>query len=73
MRLTDEQRALLAERLADKMLDGMDGKTLERMVYDMYLDEYLMMDEEDLLVEADMYEVEVPSALVIWGTPPAVA
>jgi hypothetical protein len=65
MRLTDEQRALLAERLADLMLSSMDGKTMERMVYDMYLDEYLMMDEEDLLVEADMYEVEVPSALVI--------
>lgn len=61
MRLTDEQRALLAERLADKMLQDIDGRTLERMVYDMYLDEYLMMDEEDLLVEADMYEVEVPS------------
>ena len=65
MRLTDEQRALLAERLADTMMNNMDGKTMERMVYDMYLDEYLMMDEEDLLVEADMYEVEVPSVLVI--------
>jgi hypothetical protein len=65
MRLTDEQRALLAERLADTMLQNIDSKTMERMVYDMYLDEYLMMDEEDLLVEADMYEVEVPSALVI--------
>ena len=65
MRLTDPQRALLAERLADKMLDGIDLKTMERMVYDMYLDEYIMMDEEDLLVEAEMYEVEVPSALVI--------
>lgn len=65
MRLTDEQRALLAERLADTMMHNMDGKTMERMVYDMYLDEYLMMDEEDLLVEADMYDVEVPSVLVI--------
>ena len=65
MRMTDAQRALLAERLADKMLDGMDGRTMERMVYDMYLDEYLMMDEEDLLVEADMYEVEVPSVLAL--------
>lgn len=65
MRLSDEQRALLAERLADKMLDGMDGRTMERMVYDMYLDEYLMMHEGDLLMEAEMCEVEVPSALVI--------
>jgi hypothetical protein len=65
MRLTDAQHALLAERLAEKMMDGIDGRTMERMVYDMYLDEYMLMDEEDLLVEADMYEVEVPSALVV--------
>lgn len=65
MRLTDTQRALLAERLADLMLQNMDGRTMERMIYDFYLDEYLMMDEEDLLVEADMYEVEVPSVLVV--------
>jgi hypothetical protein len=61
MRLTDEQRALLAEQLAELMLENMDMKTMERMVYDFYLDEYIMMDEEDLLVEADMYEVGVPN------------
>jgi hypothetical protein len=61
MRLTDEQRALLAEQLAELMLENMDMKTMARMVYDFYLDEYIMMDEEDLLVEADMYEVGVPN------------
>ncbi len=65
MRLSDAQRALLAERLADKILKDMNSQDFERMVYDFYLDEYLMMDEAELLLEAEVYEVEVPSALVI--------
>jgi hypothetical protein len=43
----------------------MNSQDFERMVYDFYLDEYLMMDEAELLLEAEVYEVEVPSALVI--------
>jgi hypothetical protein len=65
MKLTDEQRALLAERLAEAMMRDMDPQTLERMVYDMYLDEYIFMDESDLLMEAEMFDVEVPSALIV--------
>mgnify|MGYP003348156291 CR=1 FL=1 len=62
MNLTDEQRALLAERLAERMMKDIEPKDLERMVYDMYLDEYILMSDEDILVEAEMFEVEVPDA-----------
>ena len=67
MKLTDEQRAVLAETLAELMLESMDGKTMERMVYDLYLDEYLMMDDEDLLLEAESYDitVEQPSVIIV--------
>ena len=67
MKLTDEQRAVLAETLAELMLESMDGKTMERMVYDLYLDEYLMMDDEDLLLEAENYDitVEQPSVIIV--------
>jgi hypothetical protein len=58
--LTDTQRALLAERLAETMMKDMDVRQLERMVYDMYLDEYILMSESDLLMEAEMFQVEVP-------------
>ena len=60
MTLTDTQRALLAERLAETMMKDMDVQQLERMVYDMYLDEYILMSESDLLMEAEMFQVEVP-------------
>ena len=60
MTLTDTQRALLAERLAETMMKDMDAQQLERMVYDMYLDEYILMSESDLLMEAEMFQVEVP-------------
>ena len=60
MKLNDMQRALLAERLADKMMKDIDVETLERLVYDMYLDEYILMDDGDLLMEAEMFDVEVP-------------
>ena len=60
MTLTDTQRALLAERLAETMMKDMDVRQLERMVYDMYLDEYILMSESDLLMEAEMFQVEVP-------------
>lgn len=60
MTLTDEQHVFLAERLAEKMMEGLDVKTMERMIYDMYLDEYILMDESDLRMEAEMYDVEVP-------------
>ena len=61
MKLNDMQRALLAERLADKMMKDIDVETLERLVYDMYLDEYILMDDSDLLMEAEMFDIEVPS------------
>lgn len=61
MKLNDIQRALLAERLADKMMKDIDVETLERLVYDMYLDEYILMDDSDLLMEAEMFDIEVPS------------
>jgi hypothetical protein len=60
MKLNDMQRALLAERLADKMMKDVDVETLERLVYDMYLDEYILMDDSDLLMEAEMFDIEVP-------------
>ena len=67
MKLNDDQRALLAETLAELMLESMDGKTMERMVYDLYHDEYLMMDDEDLLLEAENYDitVEQPSVIIV--------
>ena len=64
MTLNDQQRALLAERLAETMMRGIEVKDLERMVYDMYLDEYILMSDSDLLMEAEMFEVEVPSVIV---------
>ena len=64
MKLTDEQHALLAERLAEVTIKDFDIKDMERMVYDMFLDDFLMMDDQDLLLEAETYEVEVPSVLV---------
>jgi hypothetical protein len=64
MTLTDQQRALLAERLAEAMMRDIEVKDLERMVYDMYLDEYILMADEDLLMEAEMFQVEVPSVIV---------
>ena len=42
------------------MMKDMDVQQLERMVYDMYLDEYILMSESDLLMEAEMFQVEVP-------------
>jgi|LakMenEpi03Aug12_release.lakeMendotaPanAssembly.Ray.scaffolds.fasta_scaffold2846301_1 hypothetical protein len=65
MRLSDEQHALLAERLADEMMKTLDAASLERMVYDMYLDEFLLMGDSELLFEAETMEVEVPSELVV--------
>jgi hypothetical protein len=64
MTLTDQQRALLAERLTELMMRDMDMKTLERMVYDIYLDEYILMSDSDLLMEAEMFEVEVPGVII---------
>jgi hypothetical protein len=60
-KLTDEQFALLAERLTDVTMANLDPVDLERIVYDIYLDEFLHMEEEDLLLEAEMYEVGVPT------------
>jgi hypothetical protein len=60
-KLTDEQFALLAERLTDVTIANLDPVDLERIVYDMYLDEFLHMEEEDLLFEAEVYEVGVPT------------
>lgn len=59
--LTDEQFALLAERLIDLMIANLDPVDLERIVYDMYFDEFLSMEEKDLLLEAEVYEVDVPT------------
>lgn len=64
MTLNDQQRALLAERLAEAMMRDIEVKDLERMVYDMYLDEYILMTEDDLLMEAEMFQVEVPGVIV---------
>ena len=64
MTLNDQQRALLAERLAEAMMRDIEVKDLERMVYDMYLDEYILMSDSDLLMEAEMFQVEVPSVIV---------
>lgn len=59
--LTDVQHALLAEHLTDLMMSNLDPVDLERIVYDVYLDEFLNMPEEDLLLEAEVYEVAIPS------------
>jgi hypothetical protein len=63
MALNDDQRAELAATLAEQTLDSMDGKSMERIVYDLYYEEYLMMAEDELLAEAEHYEVEVPSVV----------
>lgn len=64
MKLTDTQRAILAERMAEAMMRDIEVETLERIVYDMYLDEYILMNDGDLLMEAEMFQVEVPSVIV---------
>jgi hypothetical protein len=58
-KLTDEQHVLLAERLAEVSMENLDPETLERMVYDMYLDDFLMMSDSDLLMEAEAMEIEI--------------
>ena len=58
-KLTDEQHVLLAEQLAEVAMEQLNPQTLERMVYDMYLDDFLMMEDADLLVEAAAMEIEV--------------
>jgi|GEM_PF-5836490 len=63
--MTDEQHALLAERLTDRIMEDIDPATLERIVYDSYLDEFLMLDDKDLLLEAEVLGVEVPNVYVI--------
>ena len=63
--MTDEQHALLAERLTDRIMEYIDPVTLERIVYDSYLDEFLMLDDKDLLLEAEVLGVEVPNVYVI--------
>ena len=65
MKLTDSQHILLAERLAEFMMSTLDARSLERMVFDMYLDEYLLMKSEDLIFEAESFGVEIPSVLVV--------
>jgi len=65
MALTESQHILLAENLAEFMISTLDTASLERMVYDMYLDEFLLMSTSDLLFEAESYGVEVPSVLVV--------
>ena len=61
-KLTDEQHVLLAEQLAEVAMEQLNPQTLERMVYDMYLDDFLMMDDSDLLMEAEALEVEVQTS-----------
>lgn len=56
---------LLAEKLADFLVSTLDPQSLERMVYDIYLDEFLLMSTKDLLFEAESYGVEVPSVLSV--------
>ena len=63
MTLTDEQRVQLAEALAKQMVDSLDGKTAEQILYDMFFSDFILMSDSDLLVEADQYEVEVPSVV----------
>ena len=40
-------------------MENLDPETLERMVYDMYLDDFLMMSDSDLLLEAEAMEIEI--------------
>ena len=56
---------MLAERLAEFMMSTLDVESLERMVYDMYLDEFLLMQSSDLIFEAETNGVEIPSVLAV--------
>ena len=49
----------LAEALAEKYVDSQDIQTLEQIVYEMQLDYYSDLSEEELLDAAEWFDIDV--------------
>ena len=49
----------LAEALAEKYVDSQDVQTLEQIVYEMQLDYYSDLSEEELLDAAEWFDIDV--------------
>tara|TARA_B100000287_G_C20449552_1_gene708933 strand:- start:579 stop:857 length:279 start_codon:yes stop_codon:yes gene_type:complete len=56
VRLTREEFNSLSEGFADRVVENMDVKTLERIVYDMICDSHGNMSDNQLLEEVYDYE-----------------
>jgi hypothetical protein len=60
MTLTTEQFSTLVENYASHIVDGMDVESLECMVYDLLVNEYMTYTEEEILGEIkELYGEEV--------------
>ena len=49
----------LAEAVAEKYVDSQDIQTLEQIVYEMQLDYYSELSEDELLDAAEWYDIDV--------------
>jgi len=71
MTLTDTQFDELVSLYAEKLVDGMDLKTMEQFVYDTIVNNAECLSEEDLLNEVSNYfDDELPEMLSSIGVDP---
>jgi hypothetical protein len=59
MRLPDMNKAELIDAYAQQVLDNMDMKTMEQMVYDTLVDNLRSYSDEELLTEVEEYNPEL--------------
>jgi len=65
MTLSKEQLSTLVENYAQHIVDGMDTKSLESMVFDLLVREYETYTEEEILGEVEeLYGEELVADLV---------
>lgn len=71
MTLTSQQFDDLVSLYAEKLVDGMDLKTMEQFVYDTIVQNVECMSEEDLLNEVSNYfDDELPEMIKEVGADP---
>ena len=71
MTLTSQQFDDLVSLYAEKLVDGMDLKTMEQFVYDTIVNNAECLSEEDLLNEVSNYfDDELPEMLSSIGVDP---
>ena len=56
--MTDSEKESYVERLCDAIIDNMDRKDLERVVWDQLFDEMISQDWVDLRMTGENYGVE---------------